>query len=175
MKILRHVVIATLALFAFTSAAFAETSRHEALLPARGLLIGGVSLAGVGVGESAAAVELAWGTNHTTCDGCRLRTWVFVYPDRPVGAAVTFDRGGRTVAVFTLGQPPGWRTQKGLWLGAEIHSLTAKYDEASMEFRGCVGYSALSTRAGDVVTSIYTQAESVYGFALTLRGQPVCQ
>jgi hypothetical protein len=134
-----------------------------------------VSLAGVGLGDSRAAVELEWGTNHTTCNGCRLRTWFFVYPDRPAGAAVTFDRGGRAVAVFTLGQPLGWRTQKGLWLGADVNSLTAKYDAPSMEFRGCMGYSALSTRAGDVVTSIYTQAESVYGFALTLRGQPVCQ
>jgi hypothetical protein len=175
MKLWRYAVVVGVVLVACTGTALGETNRHEALFPSRGVLVGGVSLAGVRLGDSPAAVELAWGTNHTSCSGCRLRTWFFIYPDRPVGAAVTFDRGGRAVAVFTLGQPLGWRTQKGLWVGAEIHSLTAKYDAPSMEFRECVGYLALSTRDGDVVTSIYTQAESVYGFALTSRGQPVCQ
>jgi len=175
MKLWRYVVTAGVVLVASTGAALAQPNRHEALLPERGVLVGGVSLAGVRLGDSPAAVELAWGTNHTSCSGCRLRTWLFVYPDRPVGAAVTFDRAGRAVAVFTLGQTLGWRTQKGLWVGAEIHSFTAKYDASSMEFKECVGYRALSTRDGDVVTSIYTQAESVYGFALTSRGQPVCQ
>jgi hypothetical protein len=175
MKLWRYAVVVGALLIASAGTSLAEPNRNVAHLPARGLLVGGVSLAGVRLGDSPAAVELVWGTNHTSCDGCRLRTWLFVYPDRPVGAAVTFDRGGRAVAVFTLGQTLGWRTQKGLWVGAEIHSLTAKYDAPSMEYRECVGYRALSMRDGDVVTSIYTQAESVYGFALTLRGQPVCQ
>jgi hypothetical protein len=171
----RPIVIAALAFVAFTSDAFAGTDRHEALLPQRGVLIGGVSLAGVRLGDSPAAVELVWGTNHSSCDECRLRTWFFLYPDRPVGAAVTFDAAGRAIAVFTLGQPLGWRTQNGLWVGAEIHTLSAKYDTPSMGYRHCIGYTALSTRRGEVVTSIYTQAENVYGFALTLRGGPVCQ
>src|SRR5437763_1042967 len=171
----RHVVIAGLALLAFASTALGGTSHSEGLLPARGVLVAGASLAGVELGDSPTAVELAWGTNHTSCAGCRLRTWLFVYPDRPVGAAVSFDGSGRAVAVFTLGQPLGWHTQKGLWLGAEIHTFTAKYDASGMGFSHCIGYSALSTRDGDVVTSIYTQAEAVYGFALTQRGQPVCQ
>lgn len=172
----RHLAIGGLALV-FASAALAEPSgsRSAAALPARGLLIVGTSLAGVRIGESPAAVELAWGKGHASCSGCALRTWFYFYPDRTVGAAVTFDGAGRAVAVFTLGQPFGWRTQKGLWVGAEIHSLTAKYDAPSMAYRACVGYSALSITRGDVVTSIYTQAESVYGFALTERGQPVCR
>jgi hypothetical protein len=171
-----HVAIGSLALV-FASAALAEPSgsRSAAALPARGVLVAGASLAGVRLGDSPAAVELAWGKNHTSCNGCRLRTWLFLYPDRPVGAAVTFDAAGRTVAVFTLGQPLGWRTQKGLWVGAEIHSIAAKYDAPSMDYRACIGYSALSVVEGDGVTSIYTQGESVYGFALTQRGQPVCR
>jgi hypothetical protein len=175
MKFWRYAVVVGALLIASTGTALAEPNRHEVLLPARGVLVGGVSLAGVRLGDSPAAVELAWGTRHTTCNGCHSRTWLFVYPDRPVGAAVTFDSGGRAVAVFTLGQTLGWRTEKGLWVGAEIHSFTAKYDAPNMKFTHCIGYAALSTRGGDVVTSIYTQAESVYGFALTLRGRPVCQ
>jgi hypothetical protein len=172
----RHLAIAGLALaFASTALADPSGSRSAAALPARGLLIGGTSLAGVRLGDSPAAVERAWGKHHTSCNGCALRTWLFIYPDRPVGAAVTFDAAGRAVAVFTLGEPLGWRTQKSLWVGADIHSLTAKYDAPSMAYRACIGYSALSTTRGEVVTSIYTQAESVYGFALTERGQPVCR
>jgi len=175
MTVFRQLAIAGAAFLAFAGTALAQSDRHEALLPDRGVLIGGVSLASVQLGDTPSAVELAWGTNHTTCDGCRLRTWLFVYADRPDGAAVAFDDTGHAVAVFTLGQPSGWRTQKGLWLGADIHLLTAKYNAPDMGYRDCVGYSALSTRQGNVVTSIYTQAESVYGFALTRRGQPVCQ
>jgi hypothetical protein len=177
MKAWTHILIASVALLVFTSAALAQPARNgrEAVLPTRGVLVGGISLAGVRLGDSPGSVEVAWGTNHTSCSGCRLRTWLFIYPDRPVGAAVVFDPTGRAVAVFTLGQPPGWHTQKGLWVGAEIHKLTAKYDAPNMTYKGCIGYSALSARHGDVVTSIYTQAEAVYGFALTLPGQPVCQ
>jgi hypothetical protein len=176
MKIWRQLAIGGLALM-FASAALAEPSgsRSAAALPARGLLVAGTSLAGVRLGDSPAAVELVWGKDHTTCSGCPLRTWLFLYWDRPVGAAVTFDAASRAVAVFTLGQPLGWRTQKGLWVGTEIHGLTAKYDTPSMSYKACIGYSALSVTEGDVVTSIYTQAESVYGFALTQRGQPVCR
>ena len=166
-RVLPALVVAQLAL--------AGTAWAHASLPSRGVLIGGVSLAGVRLGDSPETVELTWGTGHTNCAGCRLRTWLFIYPDRPVGAAVVFDRTERAVAVFTLGQPAGWRTQKGLWLGNEIHTLTAKYDAPSMHYQACIGFSALSSRSGAVVTSIYTQAETVYGFAITAPGQPVCQ
>ena len=39
----------------------------------------------------------------------------------------------------------------------------------------CVGYGAMSMRSGATVTSIYTYGETVYGFALTSPGTPVCQ
>jgi hypothetical protein len=171
----RQILAIAVVSLAAASAAATATARHEALLPSRGVLVAGVSLAGVRLGDTPGAVELSWGTNHTSCTDCRLRTWFFVYPNNPVGAAVEFSRRGHAVAVFTLGQPLGWHTQKGLWLGADVHTLTAKYDAPSMAYRDCVGYNALSMSDGDVVTSIYTQAEAVYGFALTKRGQPVCQ
>lgn len=171
----RQIVAAGLALLAIASPAYGAPNHGEELLPARGVLVDGVSLAGVRLGDTPRDVELAWGTNHTSCQACRLTTWLFVYPDRPVGAAVSFDGAGRAVAVFTLGQPSGWHTAGGLWLGAEIHELTAKYDAPSMGYRDCIGYVAVWARRGNAVTSIYTQADTVYGFALTRRGQPVCQ
>jgi hypothetical protein len=168
MMLSRPVVIAGLAALALTGVASGKT---EALLPTRGVLVGGVSLADVQLGDSPRAVELAWGTNHMSCGNCQLRTWLFVYPNRPAGAAVVFDRG-HAVAVFTIGQPSGWRTSGGLWVGAR---MTEAHHTAVMDRSDCAGYDALSHRDGDVVTSIYTHAGSVYGFGLSLPGHPVCQ
>src|SRR5262249_43410266 len=171
MSLWGRVVIAGLAALAFTGVASGMTERHEALLPTRGVLIGGVSLAVVQLGDSPRAVELAWGTNHMSCGNCQLRTWLFIYPNRPAGAAVAFERG-HAVAVFTIGQPYGWRTAGGLWVGAR---MTAVHHPTVMDRSDCAGYDALSSRDGDVVTSIYTRAGSVYGFGLSLAGRPACQ
>ena len=38
-----------------------------------------------------------------------------------------------------------------------------------------IAVAGLAFLAFDVVTSIYTQGESIYGFALVLAGQPVCR
>ena len=172
MRVWRHIAIAGLAALAFTGIANGRAERHEALLPTQGVLVGGVSLADVRLGDSPRAVELAWGTNHMSCDGCRLRTWLFVYPNRPAGAAVAFDRDSHAVAVFTIGQPFGWRTAGGLRVGTRI---TSAHGAAGMDHQDCAGYAALSRSDGDTVTSIYTHAGSVYGFALTLPGHSVCQ
>jgi hypothetical protein len=147
---------------------------RQAFLPAHGVLIAGKSLAGVGLGASQADVLAAWGTRYDVCDGCKLTTWTFLYATAPVGAAVMFDRTGHAVAVFTLGQPLGWRTKEGLQLGMDVHDIVAMYDAPSMDYKACVGFSALSVRQGRVVTSILTQAEQVYGFALTVPEQTVC-
>jgi hypothetical protein len=147
-------------------------ARREAALPLQGVLISGKSLAGVALGDSRADVLAAWGSRFTACGGCDLTTWYFTYPRMPVGAGVMFDAGGQVVAVFTLGQPLGWKTQEGLKLGADVHDLTAMYDAPSMAYKACVGFSALSVRRGGVVTSILTQAEQV--FALTVPKRTVC-
>ena len=53
--------------------------------------------------------------------------------------------------------------------------MTAAHGETASDRADCTGYDALSRRDGGVVTSIYTHAGSVYGFGLTIPGQPVCQ
>jgi hypothetical protein len=169
----RLVALVAFCVLAIPAAALAGQHR-QAALPIRGVLVWGQSLGGVSLGDSAADVEATWGTAYTVCDTCSLVTWYFTYPTRPVGAAVIFDRNDHAVAVFTLGTPFGWRTEKGLQLGAEVHSLTAMYPAPQMDWKACIGYSALSLRQGSAVTSIYTQAENVYGFALTAPGRSVC-
>jgi len=165
-------VAATALALAFPAASLGGT-QHQAALPAHGILIAGRSLAGVHLGDTRADIRATWGTNYRACSGCTLTTWLYTYETKPVGAAVIF-KGNHVVAVFTLGSPFGWRTQKGLALGADVHKLVAMYPASSMGYKGCIGFNALSTRQGETVTSIYTQAESVYGFALTMAGAPVC-
>jgi hypothetical protein len=170
---LRAALILTVSLLLLPATGAAQQGR-EAVLPPHGVLIAGKSLAGVGLGATQSDVLAAWGPRHEVCDSCKLTTWTYVYATVPVGAAVVFDKTGHAVAVFTLGQPLGWRTREGLQLGADVHDLAAMYDAPSMDYKACIGFSALSMRQGRVVTSILTQAEQVYGFALTVPEQTVC-
>jgi len=147
-------------------------------LPLRGVLVPGKSLAGVGVGDSAATVRSRWGSDFSVCTACATaprKTWFYTYrrQNESLGAAVTFNRLGKVVAVFTLGSPTGWKTREGLMLGEQVDRITDLYGQ--LRWKVCIGYGALSMRKPGVVTSIYTNGEAVYGFALTAPAEPVCQ
>jgi hypothetical protein len=142
-------------------------------LPAEGVLTPGESLGGVQLGDTTAAVTKRWGSRHTSCALCKRTTWLYSYRGRgPAGAAVSF-RNERVAAVFTLGVPRGWRTSRGVALGDPAERVQALYGR--LPWSRCIGYGALSIRRPGVVSSIYTYGESVYGFALTLPAEPVCQ
>jgi hypothetical protein len=142
-------------------------------LPAEGVLTPGESLGGVQLGDTTAAVTKRWGSRHTSCALCKRTTWLYSYRGRgPAGAAVSF-RNERVAAVFTLGVPRGWRTSRGVALGDPAEKVQALYGR--LPWSRCIGYGALSIRRPGVVSSIYTYGESVYGFALTLPSEPVCQ
>jgi hypothetical protein len=153
-----------------SSPASADVS--TAALPVRGVLVPGESLGGVRLGDTAAAVRARWGSRFSRCAVCRRTTWLYTYPSGPRGAAVSFA-GGRVNAVFTLGVPRGWRTTRGVALGDPAEKIQATYGR--LAWSRCIGYGALSIRSRRVVSSIYTYGESVYGFALTRPGEPVCQ
>ena len=169
----RLALLLAVAALAAPAAALAGGSQ-QAALPLKGLLVSGQSLGGVSLGDSPADVEATWGTAYTVCKSCTLTTWYYTYATKPVGAGVVFDKSDHVVAVFTLGSPFGWHTEKGLPVGEDIHAMTALYPAPQMNYKACIGYSALSQRQGSAVTSIYTQAEVVYGFALTAPGRSVC-
>jgi hypothetical protein len=149
-------------------------------LPLRGVLVPGKTLAGVGLSDTIKSVKTRWGTDYRTCKSCNeansgRKTWFYTYLTnaQSLGAAVTFGKDGKVVAVFTLGSPSGWRTQEGLLLGEQIDRVQALY--GTLNWKVCIGYGALSMRKGGIVTSIYTNGEAVYGFALTAPKEPVCQ
>ena len=149
-------------------------------LPLRGVLVPGKSLAGVTVGDTVKSVTSKWGTSYRICKSCNdkgsgRQTFFYTYlrDAQSLGVAVTFDRKGKAVAVFTLGSPAGWRTQEGLLLGEQIDRIVDLYGH--LKWRVCIGYGALSMNKPGIVTSIYTNGEAVYGFALTAPQEPVCQ
>jgi hypothetical protein len=145
----------------------------KATLPQRGVLVPGKSLAGVKLGDSVQRVVDLWGGEYRVCDWCDQPTWFYTYPDQGIGAAVGF-RNNRVVSVFTLGAPYGWKTADGLQLGEPLTRVDALYE--SLRWKTCIGYVAMTLkRTASVVTSIYTDGDTVYGFALTHPSQPVCQ
>jgi hypothetical protein len=159
---------------ALALAAPAASPATATTLPKLGVLAPGQSLAGARLGDTTGAVRTRWGAGYKVCTVCPALTWLYMYPDRfPTGVAVTF-RNGRASAIFTLGSPIGWKTTKGLRVGAPVEAIDELYGTA-MHWSRCIGYGALSSRKGSVVTSIYTHGESVYGFALTRPSEPVCQ
>lgn len=143
--------------------------------PKQGVLVPGLSLGGVKLGETSAAVRARWGGRYALCGVCEGTTWLYTYPTgSPTGAAVTF-RKGLVAAVFTLGAPIGWHSREGLAVGASLDRIDTLYDFDRMKYSRCIGYGALSMRRPTVVTSIYTHGEIVYGFALLRPSEPVCQ
>ena len=76
--------------------------------------------------------------------GCARETWYFnYYAFQPRGAGVEW-RNDTAAAVFTIYQPLGWRTRKGLELGDPARRVTALY--GPLEVVGCRGYSAYVLR-----------------------------
>jgi hypothetical protein len=151
------------------------TGAHSAKghLPVRGVVIPGVSLAGVKVGDTEQRVKQVWGSNFTTCKYCSDATWLFEYRvGEPLGAAARFENG-RVVAVFTLGSPSGWKTVKGLNIGDPINNVFQYYPKTGTV--RCIGFDAVTIRTGNVVTAFYSAAGVVYGFALVAPSMTPCQ
>ena len=105
------------------------------------MLVPGRSLGGIELGATKAQVERRWGRAYGVCRGCAAETWYFNYfAFQPRGAAVELQKG-RVAAVFTLYQPLGWRTTRGLVLGDSVARVTSVY--GALVRRECGGYAVL--------------------------------
>ena len=141
--------------------------------PRTGVLVPGKSLGGLALGATPAQVRAAWGSRHGTCRGCRAPTWYFNFARfEPEGAGVTF-RGRRTVALFTLWAPKGWRTDRGLTIGDDASRATTLY--RGLVRITCGTYYALTLNGATGVTSIYVHDEKVWGFGLSRPRERVCR
>ena len=142
-------------------------------LPPKGVLVPGVRLGGIRLGDTEADVKKAWGSQFGKCTKCALPTWYFNYTKfKPQGAGVTFRRH-RVVAVFTLYAPPGWRTTNGLEVGDEAPLITELY--GGLKLVGCGSYSAYRIPRRKSTTAIYVHEGKVWGFGLSRPGVPLCR
>jgi hypothetical protein len=155
---------------AATEAVPARSNTH---FPVRGIVVPGVSFAGVKLGQTEQQVAALWGKNYTLCASCKDPTWLYIYPGGdPLGAAVRFERN-KVVAVFSLGSPAGWRTDKGLFMGDPISNVYNYFGTTGTT--RCIGFDALTVRLGNSVTAFYSAAGVIYGFAMVAGNLSVCQ
>lgn len=141
--------------------------------PRAGVFDPGRSLGGLRLGMTEVEVKAAWGAGFGRCRGCRLPAWYFNYaPFSPQGAGVGF-RNGRVDAIFTLWSPRGWRTTRGLRLGAPEARVTAVYGPLTRA--ECGSYRALLLPHGRVVSAFYVLDGRVWGFALLRIPSPPCR
>jgi hypothetical protein len=148
---------------------------HSTGFPTRGVVVPGKTIGGVGIGMTQPQVRARWGRNYTLyCETCSTTdaVWLYEYKgSEPLGAAVRFQNG-KVVAVFTLGSPAGWGLQ-GAMMGDPVSNVYNLY--GTVNDKNCIGYDALTVRIGNSVTSFYSAAGVIYGYALTSATQTPCQ
>ena len=141
--------------------------------PGAGVLVPGRSLGGVALGEAKASVERKWGRAYGVCRGCARETWYFnYYAFQPRGAGVEW-RNGRVAALFTLYQPLGWRTTKGLELDDHVSELRSTY--GPLPRTECPGYTVYELRQRNAVTTFYVLRDRLWAFGLTRPSVPLCR
>jgi hypothetical protein len=141
--------------------------------PDAGVLVPGRSLGGIELGATEAEVERRWGRAYGVCRGCAAKTWYFNYfAFQPRGAGVEL-RQGRVAAVFTLYQPLGWRTTRGLVLGDSVARITSVY--GALVRRECGGYAVLVLPGRGATTGFYVLEDRLWAFGLFKPGLPLCR
>ena len=135
-----------------------------AALPQAGVLAPAKSLGGVRLGATPTQVRSSWGSVYGRCQNCLRPTWYFTYGSfQQQGAGVEFRRG-RVAAVFTLWQPQGWRTTKGVKLGDPVAWVTSAY--GALPRVNCGEYYALTLIRGRALTVFYVVGDKLWGFGL---------
>ncbi len=160
-------------LAAATAAALAFALPAAAAPPGAGVLVPGRSLGGLELGATKAEVEKSWGRAYGVCRSCPRETWYFnYYAFQPRGAAVEW-RNGRAVGLFTIYQPLGWRTPKGLALNDPASRITGLY--GPLRTIGCDGYSVLTLAGRNVTTAFFVLGDRLWAFGLSRPSVALCR
>ena len=160
-------------LAAALAATLALAAPAAAAPPGAGVLVPGRSLGGVALGETKAAVEARWGRAYGVCRGCAAETWYFnYYAFQPKGTGVEW-RDGRVAALFTLYQPLGWRTTKGLELDDHVSRIRGTH--GPLPRTECPGYTVYTLRGRNAVTAFYVLRDRLWAFRLARPGAPLCR
>jgi hypothetical protein len=154
--------------------ALAAVVATSGTLPKAGVLVPGRSLGGVRLGETAAQVRASLGRFFGVCASCTRTTWYFTYARwEQRGLAVELDGGDRVSAVYTLWQPPGWRTLGGLRLGAAESQVTRRI--GSLVPIACRSYDALVRDVQAARTVYYVVSGKLWGFGLMAARADPCR
>lgn len=154
-------------------AALALAPAAAAAPPGAGVLVPGRSLGGLELGAGKAQVEARWGRAYGVCRSCEHETWYFnLYAFQPRGAGVEY-RANRVAAIFTLYQPLGWHTRKGLKLGDPQARVTELY--GSLLRRRCAGYDVLVLPGRRATTAFYVLDDRLWAFGLSRPGLGLCR
>ena len=141
--------------------------------PEAGVLIPGRSLGGIELGTTKAAVERRWGRAYGICKGCRHETLYFnFFAFQPHAVGVEF-RAGKVAAIFTLYEPAGWHTNRGLKLGDPESRVTFLY--GALVRRQCGGYSVLVLPGRKATTGFYVLDNRLWAFGLSRPGLALCR
>ena len=161
------------AIAAGLAASVALAAPATAAPPGAGVLVPGRSLGGIELGATKAEVERRWGRAYGVCRGCAVETWYFnYYAFQPRGAGVEL-RNGRVSAIFTLYQPLGWRTDRGLELGDSVARVTSLH--GALMRRECGGYAVLVLPRRNATTAFYILEDRLWAFGLSRPGLPLCR
>jgi hypothetical protein len=153
--------------------ALAAVMASTGSLPHAGRLVPAHSLGGVRLGEPAAQVQTALGRFYGVCKGCSRRTWYFTYgKGNRSGLAVELTRN-RVSAVYTIWQPPGWRTPSGIELGVVEEEVT-KLSGPVVPI-ACSGYQALVQDQFGARTIYYIFDGRLWGFGLMAARLSPCR
>jgi hypothetical protein len=140
--------------------------------PRTGQFVPGKALGGVTIGMTRTQVLGAWGERHGVCRSCPDPTWYFnSRPFRPQGTGVVFVQN-RVAHVFTVWRPAGWKTTKGLSLGASASEVSRRY--GSLDQRRCTFYDALMLPGRRVTSVFYVFRDKVWGFGLIRSDASPC-
>jgi hypothetical protein len=106
------------------------------------------------------------GPSHAKCNvqaaGWKTGRRMASYPkDDPENNSLSAGGGG------------GWKTAEGLHITDPVSNIYSFYSAATITTQ-CVFYGAISMRQAGVTSSFYTSSGTVYGFALSAAGEPVC-
>jgi hypothetical protein len=168
-----HAYPGTVRLVAAIATALAFALPAAAAPPGAGVLVPGRSLGGLGLGATKAEVEQRWGRAYGVCRNCTFETWYFNYfAFQPRGVSVEW-RHGRVVGLFTIYQPLGWRTTKGLELNDPAARITGLY--GPLKTFGCEGYSVLTLNRRNSVTAFYVLGDRLWAFGLSRPSVALCR
>ena len=160
-------------LAAAAGTAVVATASAAGAPPSAGVLVPGRSLGGLALGTTGADVRAAWGDRFGRCRNCPRATWYFNRrPFEPDGVGVEF-RDGRVAGIFTLWQPAGWRSSRGVRVDDPAARVSVLHGPVLRT--QCVGYAALTRVDGDATTAFYVVDDKVWGFGLFRAGVAPCR